>query len=150
MCNCTLCPFSGNKSSVASHRKSFHGELKKCSLCEYQGKNQNQIRLHNETKHQNITYDCDMCDTKLTSLIVLNQHKENKLEGLGMNVLSVITRQRRREISKSTLKQRMKESNTHVMNAAIWQARQEVYHCTKRQSLVLSMLGERNFGNEMF
>ena len=76
---CTLCPFSDCKSSVAIHFKNKHGEIIKCSLWDYQSTNEIQIRLHTENKHQNITYDCDECDTKLTSLRGLKKHKEYKL-----------------------------------------------------------------------
>ena len=81
---CELCPYSGCKSSVAGHMKWKHGEMIKCSFCDFQSTLRTQIRLHTERRHQNIIikYDCNECDAKLSSLYVLKQHKENKHKGL--------------------------------------------------------------------
>ena len=62
--------------------KSKHGEIIKCSLCDYQSRAEINIRLHTENKHQNITYDCDECDAKLVKLQGLKKHKENKHKGV--------------------------------------------------------------------
>eukprot|EP00092_Neocalanus_flemingeri_P039318 GFUD01042807.1.p1 GENE.GFUD01042807.1~~GFUD01042807.1.p1 ORF type:complete len:288 (+),score=62.85 GFUD01042807.1:44-907(+) len=63
------------------HNSSFEGRFW-CNKCDFQSGSKNNLKRHDEMKHQGIKYPCDGCEYKASSKDNLKRHSQNKHEGV--------------------------------------------------------------------
>ena len=80
---CDHCEYKGTRSGLYQHKISKHQDISYyCDLCDFASSSQHYLKRHKKIKHEERRYPCDQCEYAATQLGVLRQHKEAVHEGI--------------------------------------------------------------------
>ena len=83
--SCDQCEFKTTKqNNLTLHQQSKHEGIRySCDQCEYKATTPSSLTLHQESKHEGVSYTCDQCEYKAITQRKLTIHQQSKHEGVS-------------------------------------------------------------------
>ena len=81
---CHLCEIKTvSKGSLKMHIESIHDGIRyECGQCDYMATKQGNLKRHRQVKHEDPKYECDSCEYKTTQPEYLEMHTQSRHEGI--------------------------------------------------------------------
>ena len=74
---CEQCNFeTSEKTELKRHVLEFHRNSLECEMCDAEFPKKDKLEAHRKNKHDDVTYNCDVCTFKTKFKRELKQHKE--------------------------------------------------------------------------